>query len=76
MIADVNHYLHNCATHLLEMGANLVLLKELLGRANIRTTMTYLHVCVITFGAAFTPLDKLFPPKEILISAQMRISAS
>lgn len=55
---------HSYATHLLEMGANLVLLKELLGHANIRSTMTYLHVCVTTPGAAFSPLDKLFPPKN------------
>lgn len=55
---------HSYATHLLEMGANPVLLKELLGHASIRSTMLYLHVCVTTSGATFSPLDKLFPPKN------------
>jgi site-specific recombinase XerD len=35
---------HTYATHLLEEGVNIVTLKELLGHAEITTTMIYLHV--------------------------------
>lgn len=35
---------HSYCTHLLEMGENILRIKELMGHSNIRTTMTYLHL--------------------------------
>lgn len=51
---------HTYATHLLEMGTDIVTLKELLGHAHIDTTMEYLHVARIGRSSAFSPLEKLY----------------
>ncbi len=55
---------HTYATHLLEMGTDIISLKELLGHTDIRTTMVYLHVAQLDKHRAFCPLDKLYPPKQ------------
>jgi site-specific recombinase XerD len=62
---DVNlHSLrHTYATHLLEEGVNIVTLKELLGHADITTTMIYLHVAQCPTIVAHSPLDTLYAPK-------------
>lgn len=52
---------HTYATHLLEMGTDIMTLKELLGHVDIRTTMVYLHVARLDKYRAFCPLDKLYP---------------
>lgn len=59
---DVNlHSLrHSYATHLLEEGINIVTLKELLGHAQITTTMIYLHVAQFEFVKPHSPLDSLY----------------
>jgi len=59
---DVNlHSLrHSYATHLLEEGLNIVTLKELLGHAEINTTMIYLHVAQCPFIKPHSPLDTLY----------------
>jgi len=51
---------HTYATHLLEQGVDIVTIKELLGHADISTTMMYLHVAQITTTKAHSPLDKLY----------------
>ncbi|MEN6453849.1 MAG: tyrosine-type recombinase/integrase [Prolixibacteraceae bacterium] len=65
---DVNlHSLrHAYATHLLEQGLNIVTLKELLGHAEITTTMIYLHVAQCPLIKPHSPLDTLydFPKKK------------
>ena len=51
---------HSYATHLLEMGLDIVSLKELLGHADIQTTLTYLHVAQLGRQKPFSPLDGLY----------------
>jgi site-specific recombinase XerD len=62
---DVNlHSLrHTYATHLLEEGLNIVTLKELLGHAEIATTMIYLHVAQCPLIKPHSPLDTLYGEK-------------
>ena len=59
---DVNlHSLrHAYATHLLEEGLNIVTLKDLLGHAEITTTMIYLHVAQCPLIKPHSPLDTLY----------------
>jgi site-specific recombinase XerD len=51
---------HSYATHLLEEGLNIVTLKELLGHAEITTTMIYLHVAQCEHVKSHSPLDTLY----------------
>jgi len=52
---------HSYATHLLEMGTDIMTLKDLLGHENIQTTMIYLHVSRVSKNQAYSPLEKLYP---------------
>jgi integrase/recombinase XerD len=51
---------HTYATHLLEMGLDIMTLKDLLGHADIQTTLVYLHVAQLGRDRAFNPLDRLY----------------
>ena len=51
---------HSYATHLLEDGVNIVIIKELLGHATIQTTMIYLHVAQLPHTIPHSPLDTLY----------------
>jgi site-specific recombinase XerD len=55
---------HTYATHLLELGIDIVSIKELLGHAHIDTTMVYLHVAKAGRQLPFSPLDKLYSMQE------------
>ena len=51
------HTLRHCyATNLIENGATLIQVKELMGHSNIRSTMEYVHVANVDLGIE-SPLD-------------------
>lgn len=51
---------HTYATHLLEMGLDIMSLKEALGHSDIRTTLIYLHIAQMGREKTFSPIDKLY----------------
>lgn len=51
---------HSYATHLLEMGLDIITIKDLLGHACIQSTIVYLNVAKLGRQRAFSPLDKLY----------------
>ena len=51
---------HSYATHLLEMGLDIMSVKDLLGHADIQTTLVYLHVAQLGRQKPFSPLDRLY----------------
>ena len=51
---------HTYATHLLEQGVNILVIKELLGHARIETTMIYLQLARPAASVAFSPMDTLY----------------
>ena len=58
--ACVHTLRHSYATHLLEMGLDIMSLKQQMGHAEISTTIMYLHIAQSNPLAGFSPMGKLY----------------
>lgn len=62
--ACVHTLRHTYATHQLEAGQNIMVLKDSLGHANIQTTLMYLHIAQLDSVKKFGCMEMLYKKKN------------
>jgi site-specific recombinase XerD len=62
--ATIHTLRHSFATHLLENGVDLFLIKNLLGHNSIQTTMVYLHLRKCVLSEIKNPIDDILNQED------------